>query len=819
MTKNILLDFQVRATHELAIRMVKTWVRSKNNPKYTLENPLVLSSPTGSGKTVMVANTMQTFKNKAEQILQESSYDYNEGAKEILDNFDDLKPLYVFVSPSAGGLDSQSADKLQEEGSEQQELAEELLNVVHWDSVTPEGHFDENTVLVISWDKVNRENNRSRKQTESSTTTTFDLITRKARRNRPLIMFVDESHKNDTNKSKEVIEAFRPDILIKVSATPKESAESTGQTTQENAVMVGINEVRKEKLIKDSVEVITHRNGTLFNRDSVIENAIEMQKELENALDYEDIRRDVPEIPLVLIQIENDKKTDTGKSNAEQVRDKLLKEGIPENQIAIWLTDKDGQGKVHIDPTLPEKIPNHIRYLIFKTAIATGWDCPRSHILVKLRNVGSQTLDIQTIGRIVRKANNKIGVDNDYDNDILKPAYIFVENGISATDFSDETQGLLGNFILTEASMGNIKDKFQSDVAKFNSVGFEKDIKVKSKTELSRLTHGKLKKATSNSLDKALEAHMGELRLEEKATLQVSKNSTETVEELFSGKLSEVDTETAVFEKTQDEYDYFMRELAGKLKDRHLIDTIVDSLNKKGTSKRKRNKRSFMNILINHDDLVDLLEENDLDVTEETVIALFINNQEFFNTFANTLISEYKEVVKVETIKQKIDYFIPSTVPVNNASDDASDNYLYTAEPDFSEESSIEKAFAEHLRNNKDVKWWFKNQRNGINAFGLYFTDDNDELTGYFPDFIFETKDNELFIIDTKSGDIDSNIDKKYKAGLDYADFKQNDVMEHFRDFVFSLVMKDKHGNFVYCTGNSFKQPQHNPDYWEQLSF
>lgn len=39
-------------------------------------------------------------------------------------------------------------------------------------------------------------------------------------------------------------------------------------------------------------------------------------------------------------------------------------------------------------------------FLLFKQAIATGWDCPRAKILIKLRENMSDTFSIQTIGRI-----------------------------------------------------------------------------------------------------------------------------------------------------------------------------------------------------------------------------------------------------------------------------------------------------------------------------------------------------------------------------------------------------------------------------------
>ncbi|MBK8698450.1 MAG: hypothetical protein IPN29_02455 [Saprospiraceae bacterium] len=43
-----------------------------------------------------------------------------------------------------------------------------------------------------------------------------------------------------------------------------------------------------------------------------------------------------------------------------------------------------------------------VEFLLFKQAIDTGWDCPRAHILVKLRDIQSYTFEVQTVGRILR---------------------------------------------------------------------------------------------------------------------------------------------------------------------------------------------------------------------------------------------------------------------------------------------------------------------------------------------------------------------------------------------------------------------------------
>lgn len=59
-------------------------------------------------------------------------------------------------------------------------------------------------------------------------------------------------------------------------------------------------------------------------------------------------------------------------------------------------------------------------FLLFKQALATGWDCPREKIIVKLRENMSETFEIQTLGRLRRMPKAK-----HYDKEILDCSYLY----------------------------------------------------------------------------------------------------------------------------------------------------------------------------------------------------------------------------------------------------------------------------------------------------------------------------------------------------------------------------------------------------------
>ena len=118
--------------------------------------------------------------------------------------------------------------------------------------------------------------------------------------------------------------------------------------------------------------------------------------------------------PLVVIQFPNG-----NPEWIERVKEKLanLDGGYTENSglVTSWFS-----GKHPGNPEELKKLNGQYSFLLFKQAIATGWDCPRAKILVKLREGGSEKFNIQTIGRIRRMPNRR-----HYENEILDNCYLY----------------------------------------------------------------------------------------------------------------------------------------------------------------------------------------------------------------------------------------------------------------------------------------------------------------------------------------------------------------------------------------------------------
>lgn len=114
--------------------------------------------------------------------------------------------------------------------------------------------------------------------------------------------------------------------------------------------------------------------------------------------------------PLIIVQLENDN---------ELLLDEVEKYFESKNVtyenglLAVWLSKKK-QNLEEIERNDAKPLA-----IIIKQAIATGWDCPRAHILVKFRENSSETFEIQTIGRIRRMPEAK-----HYEEDLLDSSFL-----------------------------------------------------------------------------------------------------------------------------------------------------------------------------------------------------------------------------------------------------------------------------------------------------------------------------------------------------------------------------------------------------------
>lgn len=331
---------------------------------------IVLYAPTGFGKTVMVCK--------------------------FIDDCLDENPntVFLWLCPGAGGLQQQSQD-----------VFEEVTSGISFGDVygfitetDPRGQ-----VFFINWDKINKKSNVVLREGEYK-----DLMTKVLtchNDNIDIFMVIDEEHKyRDT--ANEYVSNIQPVHTLRISATPVTKAGHTEIITDDEVIGAGL--IATGISINDGVSVAIQENNNLDDDLLLLELADKKRKAIQKQ--YNDLGLQIR--PLVLIQFPN------GSDDwIERVKSTLSDMGYGENSglVTSWFS-----GDHPDNPEEIKKLDGQYAFLLFKQAIATGWDCPRAKILVKLREGGTERFNIQTVGRIRRMPERK-----HYDIDLIDTCYLY----------------------------------------------------------------------------------------------------------------------------------------------------------------------------------------------------------------------------------------------------------------------------------------------------------------------------------------------------------------------------------------------------------
>ncbi len=186
-------------------------------------------------------------------------------------------------------------------------------------------------------------------------------------------------------------------------------------------------ELTKEEMEEDGVYLLksemikTKQKGEITN-DQIIDEAI--KQFIESKREYSKIEEAIIK-PAMLIQIMNESDYEKDPIKNEEFHNglNLLESKLKSAGLVYlkYLNEKEVIGS-NFDPTLEyaSKNDSEIDVIIFKVGPATGWDIPRANVILQLRNVSSESLNIQTLGRIMRNP-----FPNLEKNEITNKYYVF----------------------------------------------------------------------------------------------------------------------------------------------------------------------------------------------------------------------------------------------------------------------------------------------------------------------------------------------------------------------------------------------------------
>ena len=384
------LNYQVRAVNDLVDKVVRLLNTSGSRKK------LVFEAPTGAGKTVMASEMLSRI---AEELPQKMDSAINEVA-------------FIWIAPNK--LHQQSYFKMKNYFTESR-----ILQPVIFDELdhSVEGYIHPGQILFVNWESINKDNALMIRETEHSASL-YD-ITRRTQDDHhiPIVVVIDEEHMfggRNARKSEAVLKNINPKLEIRVSATPI--------TNGDEKVKVYREDVIKEEMIKEQIvlnpNIDVTRTGGLTTNQWLVKEALEKRKEIAAA--YEKLGVKIN--PLLLIQLPNDS-TEATTEDDETIRDEVVSYldatysiNAQNAKLAVWLSGE----KTNLEGI--EQFDNLTEVLLFKQAIALGWDCPRAAVLLIFRKIESFTFTTQTVGRIMRMPQQKF-----YTEPILNKGYVYTD--------------------------------------------------------------------------------------------------------------------------------------------------------------------------------------------------------------------------------------------------------------------------------------------------------------------------------------------------------------------------------------------------------
>lgn len=356
---------------------------------------VMLQAPTGIGKTLIATETVARFSS--------------------LDNV-----VWFWFAPYATLIDQAAASLLR------QAPQLKILNIAH-QRTTDE--LASGALFVITWQTVATKTRESRlaRTTGDDGLSVDDLIGQARALGLRIGAVVDEAHHGFV-KAKEAYrffaEVLQPDYALMMTATPRDAdvvsfAAKTGYEMGDSTVWASITryEGYQAGLLKRGVKTAqfltsNSDDAALVDFEEVaMSECAAMHRYIRAVLAENDIKL----TPLMLVQVPN------GGVALEKARDYLtgpLK--FPKSAVRVHTSDEP-------DPSLQALAQDPtVEVLVFKMAVAMGFDAPRAFTLAALRGTRDANFGIQVVGRIMRVHSllqHRQGVP-----ELLNYGYVFLAN-------------------------------------------------------------------------------------------------------------------------------------------------------------------------------------------------------------------------------------------------------------------------------------------------------------------------------------------------------------------------------------------------------
>lgn len=744
--KNI--AYQQKAVKELVGKTIDLLSLSGNR------HILVFKSPTGSGKTVMASEMLMRLNN---ELTERPDSPYTEVA-------------YIWIAPNK--LHEQSYFKMKNYFTETK-----VLRPVIYDELdhSIDGYIKSGEILFVNWESINKDNAIMIRDTELSASL-YDITRRTQVDNGiPIVVIIDEEHmfgSRNAKKSEKVLANIQPKVEIRLSATPL--PETTARADEQ--VNVPREKVIAEEMIKEGVvlnpELVFKESLGSLNQH-LIYLALKKRKELAEA--YNKLGVNIN--PLLLIQLPNDSEGMSSEDNSvkEEVLEYLDKiENITVNngKLAIWLSNEktDNLRDIADNDDLTE-------VLLFKQAIALGWDCPRAAVLLIFRKIESFTFSAQTVGRILRMPEQHY-----YQNDILNRGYVYTNLSKDIIEIVKEDMDYMSSLhAVRRAELVNVnliseynertsaeRNRLGSDFKRHLISTFEKNWLVTNLMH-SLFTAAEFAGEEEQDLsqeDRASQIYKNRQAVVDKINFNVASISIDIVEDLeITGEIGQTMIKNkAKYVRTMSELNIafmaFCAQVLGGTYERVSVKTLAIALQEA------------------MEELFELFESDAIKV------ILFRANRKKFIDIIQKALNSYSHILRKRQVEYKSKGFVRYNweVPADrlykedtNIINEQVENHALMPYIQLQNIFAPELKFAQFLEENKEyIDWWYKNGDSGKQHYSIGYTNVDEEKALFYVDFVIRMKNGQIFLFDTKSAGSDKNGVNKHNALIDYINNDEN---------------------------------------------
>lgn len=761
------LEYQQKAVSELIDKTIRLLNLGEQR------NKLVFEATTGAGKTVMacqmLAGLMDELRNRGGSRYQEVAFIWFAPRKLHLQSYKKLKGAFEETR---------------------------TLRPMMFDEIDQNEGIRPGEILFVNWESVNKENNVMVREGDSSLSLYEITDKTKEEFGLPIVAIIDEEHmfwSKTADKSAAVLDRINPTVEIRISATPKTSNPKEKVTVYRQDV-IAAEMIKKEVVLNPEIEL--NFSDELELNANLIKAALAKRNMIAEA--YKEVGANIN--PLLLIQLPNDTKetmTADDTAVAEQVKKHLeVICGITtdNHRLAVWLANE----KENL--TDLEKPDNLTEVLLFKEAIALGWDCPRAAVLLIFRKLQSDQFTIQTVGRIMRMPEQK-----HYQKEVLNSGYVFTDIAKDKIQIVTADARYILNNTITAHRWENLNNvNLPSSYTErpnvernylgpdFRKVLFEEARRfwdfiqgnlLFSLEELAQLDNEDNSKPLPDSED--LQINENRRKVSNSLRLDVKNINIEIPQDVhFQNEEQTLEAETIKYARKATEIDrVFMAYIATKghqFENKGRTDKIASYL---------------LEILA---DLFGIYG------TDAQKVVLYHLNRPKFDRIIDSALERYARIrdkarkeSAAKRVFKKYGWEVPEERTYDNETSHIEDfdNHALLPFVQLNQASNPERDFVIYLEQNSQyIDWWYKNGDKGKQHYAIEYNA-GDELAKslFYVDFVIRMKNGHIYLFDTKSIGSDVFAPDKHNALLQY--IKENTTETQP---LYGSVILQKGGNWLF---------------------